>query len=386
MKKKFTATLVSLLLILIPGTALSQLSPPFRPLQPPVSTTTQKYSSDQYKFSFAYPQGWQVKEEQGAVNVNESQNLAWITMWRVTENVDPQTYVQNIESQLKQQWQNYAVTSRKQIKINSIDTLRVDGEATSQGKVWIFTLLVLHQDNLAKLMVGSGAVKEQYPNLSPILEQIFGSVSLLDGATPSPTCQQAPQPPQTVQTPRVTGWFRYQMSQILDINHPMAVTYIEYPQDWQVIPDYYQRRVTFSKDSGGTTSFTLCPIMDLVNPAQRTASEFFQLLFAEMNQGVPDLKIVKQDFPQFQNIAGTIISEGRVELQGTENGIPMSYYAWINYGYSSQYSFSVGTAIFSLAKAPSSQFVDTKRHIFDRMVKSFSDSIPKAQPPEPQRR
>jgi len=191
---------------------------------------------------------------------------------------------------------------------------------------------------------------------------------------------QPPVQPSSHQTPKVTGWFRYQMSELLDINHPMAVTYIEYPKDWQVVPDCYQRRVIFSKDSNGTISFTLCPWMNLMNPAQRSASEFFQLLLAEINQRVPDLKIVKQDFPQFQNIAGAIVSEGRVELQGTENGVAMSYYVWINYGYSSQYSFSLGNAIFVLAQAPTSQFTNIKRYIFDCMIKSFLDSMPKAQP------
>ncbi|MCD6317907.1 hypothetical protein J7M02_02440 [Candidatus Aerophobetes bacterium] len=192
---------------------------------------------------------------------------------------------------------------------------------------------------------------------------------------------QAPQQPtETTRTPKVTGWFRYQMSKLLPITHRMAVTYIEYPKDWQVMPDYYQRRVTFSKDSNGTISFTLCPWMELMNPAQRTASEFFQLLLAEINQKVPDLKIIKQDFPQFQNIAGTIVSEGRAEFQGTENGMAMTYYTWITYMYSSGYPFSAASAIFAFAQAPTSQFANTKRYIFDRMVKTFVDSWPKAQP------
>ncbi|MCD6471819.1 hypothetical protein J7K55_01665 [Candidatus Aerophobetes bacterium] len=194
------------------------------------------------------------------------------------------------------------------------------------------------------------------------------------------------QPPPAQKTPKVTAWFRYQMSELLPINSCTAVTYIEYPKDWQVIPDYYQKRVTFSRDSRGTIFFTLCPIMELINPAERTASEFFQLLLEEMNQSVPDLKIIKQDFPQFQNIAGTIVSEGRVELQGTENGIAMTYYVWINYFYSSGYPFSMSSAIFAFAQAPTSQFPNIKRYIFDRMVKTFVDSFPKAQPQQLQRK
>jgi len=203
---------------------------------------------------------------------------------------------------------------------------------------------------------------------------------------PSQTPQQTQQPAETGQTPRVTGWFRYQMSELLPVNSYMAVTYIEYPKDWQVMPDYYQRMVTFSKDYAGTISFTLCPLMESMNPTQRTASEFFQLLFAEMNQEASDLKIVKQDFPQFQNIAGTIVSEGRVELQGTENGMAMTYYVWIDYFYSSGYQLSTASAIFALAQAPAPKFPDIKRYIFDRMVKTFVDSFPKTQPEQPERR
>ncbi len=154
------------------------------------TTATQRYSSEQYKFSFDYPQEWKVVEEQGVVNVNEPRNLTWITLWRVTENVNPQEYLQSTESQLKQKWQNYTVTSRKQVKINDIDTLRIDGHFTlSQGGVEIFTILVLHQNNLAKLMVGSGVIKEQYANLSPILEQIFKSIALLDRREPAESTQ-----------------------------------------------------------------------------------------------------------------------------------------------------------------------------------------------------
>jgi len=200
MRKKFTGVVASMFLVLFSGTALSQLSPPFRPLQPS-ATTTQKYTSNQYKFSFDYPQGWKVGEEQGVVSVNEPQNLAWISMWRITQSVDPQNYLQNIESQLKQQWQNYTVTSRGNVKIDGVDALRVDGEATSQEKVWVFTLLVLYENNQAKLMVGSGVVKEQYTNLSSVLEQIFGSITFSEEGAPSQSQQPAETTPRSGERP-----------------------------------------------------------------------------------------------------------------------------------------------------------------------------------------
>jgi hypothetical protein len=205
MSKRFIGIVVSLFLILFPGTCLSQLVPPFKPSQPPINTTalTQRYTSEQYKFSFDYPQGWKVQEQQGAVNVSEPQNLAWVTMWRITQNVDPQTYLQNVESQLKQNWQNYTVTSRSEVKINSIDALRVEGEATSQGKVLVFTLLVLYQNNQAKFIAGSEVIKEQYTNLSPILEKIFNSIILLEETGTQVPSQPTQQPAET--TPQPSG-------------------------------------------------------------------------------------------------------------------------------------------------------------------------------------
>ena len=100
-------------------------------------------------------------------------------MWRVTQNVDPQVYLQNIESQLKQQYQNFTVTEREQVTINGINALAVAAQSTSpQGTAQINTIFVFYQNNLAKLAVVSAGIKEQYTNLSPILRQIITSITL----------------------------------------------------------------------------------------------------------------------------------------------------------------------------------------------------------------
>jgi len=187
-----------------------------------------RHSSQQHGCSFLYPEGWQIQENQDNISIGEPQGLAWVTMWRITENVDPQTYLKNAEGYLKQNWQNYTVTSRSEVKINSIDALRVEGHYTpAQGRVEIFTILVLHQNNQAKLMVGSGIVKEQYPNLSPVMEKIFNSITLAD-AGQTTTSQQTQQQTQTterceegsVATQKYTSQ-QYKFS-------------FDYPQGWQV--------------------------------------------------------------------------------------------------------------------------------------------------------
>ena len=143
-------------------------------------TVNKGYSSQQHRCSFLYPEGWQVQENQDNISIGEPQGLAWVTMWRITGNVDPQIYLQNAENYLKQNWENYTVTSRKQVKVNGVDALRVDAQSISpQGAVQIHTLLVLYQNNQAKLALVSAVLQEQYANLSSILEKIFSSITLL---------------------------------------------------------------------------------------------------------------------------------------------------------------------------------------------------------------
>jgi|GEM_PF-378561 len=143
------------------------------------TTFTKRYSSEQYKFSFNYPQDWKVQEAQGSVSVIHPQNLAWITMWRIVEDIDPQTFLQNIEFQLEQQYQNFTVISRKQATINGVNVFIVIAESTSpQGQAQINGILVFYENNQAKLGVVSAGLRRQYDNLSPMLDQIIGSITL----------------------------------------------------------------------------------------------------------------------------------------------------------------------------------------------------------------
>jgi len=143
------------------------------------TTFTKRYSSEQYRFSFDYPQDWKVQEAQGSVSVIHPQNLAWITVWRIVENIDPQTFLQNIEFQLEQQYRNFTVISRKQATINGVNVFIVIAESTSpQGQAQINGILVFYENNQAKLGVVSAGLREQYDNLSPMLDQIIGSITL----------------------------------------------------------------------------------------------------------------------------------------------------------------------------------------------------------------
>ena len=139
------------------------------------------YSSEEHKLSFVYPGGWKVQEEEGVVHVIHPQTLAWITMLRTVQDFDPQSFLQNVEAHLKQQYQDFAVTGRKQVVVNGVDALRVDAQSTSpEGGVLIHTLLLLYENNLAKVLAACDVLREQQLNLYPIVEQVFNSITLLN--------------------------------------------------------------------------------------------------------------------------------------------------------------------------------------------------------------
>ena len=108
------------------------------------------------------------------IGISEFSNL------RIWEDFDLETLLEEIEENLALQYSDFAVTSRTKVVINGIDTLRVDGQSTStEGIVLIHTILLPYESNLAKAIVKCDVLKDQYATLSPILEHIFDSITLL---------------------------------------------------------------------------------------------------------------------------------------------------------------------------------------------------------------
>ena len=86
-----------------------------------------------------------------------------------------------VEENLALQYNDFAVTSRTKVVISGIDTLRVDGQSIStEGIVLIHTILLPYEGSLAKAIVSCDVLKDQYTTLSPILEYIFDSITLLE--------------------------------------------------------------------------------------------------------------------------------------------------------------------------------------------------------------
>ena len=138
------------------------------------------YSSQQQGLSFLYPEEWRIQEDEETIDVVHPQIHAQVTMFRVWEDFDLETLLKEVEENLALQCSDFAVTSRTKVVINGIDTLRVDVQSIStEGLALIHTILFPYENSLAKAIVISFVLKDQYATLSPILEHIFDSITLL---------------------------------------------------------------------------------------------------------------------------------------------------------------------------------------------------------------
>ncbi len=138
------------------------------------------YSSQQQGLSFLYPEEWNIQEDEETIDVVHPQFHAWISMLRIWQDYDLETLLEKIEENLALEYSDFTVTSRTKVVINGMDTLRVDGQSIStEGIVLIHTVLLPYESNLAKAIVTCDVLKDQYATLSPILEYIFDSITLL---------------------------------------------------------------------------------------------------------------------------------------------------------------------------------------------------------------
>lgn len=147
----------------------------------------------------------------------------------------------------------------------------------------------------------------------PPVSQPPASGPILPGVTtpaPAPIPVQPPSP--TVQ------WKQFDLGQSFGFD-PLIKGVVEYPANWSVYVDTFNRSVTFSEDQGGTVAFTafLATQSDIQN-AEALAQQIESLL-AQM---VQNLVILNQEFKSDPGVAqtGMSLTYGRVTLQGNYQG------------------------------------------------------------------
>lgn len=187
-----------------------------------------------------------------------------------------------------------------------------------------------------------------------------------------PTAPQSPlQPPEGQNIPVV--WKKYNLLEAFGYNQ-LIEGYIEYPANWQVNLDIYNKMVVFSPDPQGTTSLTLMPgITGDFSSARDLAAQIIYLL----SNNVPNLQVIKQDFkedPKALQI-GINLTRGQTILQGTFMGVPLTFQlmSYAHYVPAASIPFGIGGVI--LCQAPKDNFSETLQQFFNRMVASYEKSL-----------
>ncbi len=140
-----------------------------------------RYSNEQQGLSFIYPEKWNIQEEEEAIHLLHPEGFARVTMLRIWEDSDLQAALESVEEHLAQEYHDFAVTSRTKVMVNGIDAWRVDGQSTStEGINVIHNFLLLYESGLARALALCALLEDQYVTLSPIVEQISGSITLLE--------------------------------------------------------------------------------------------------------------------------------------------------------------------------------------------------------------
>jgi len=176
-----------------------------------------------------------------------------------------------------------------------------------------------------------------------------------------------------IQQPEII-WKQYSLNQAFGHNR-LITGYLEYPSNWLVNLDSFNKSVTFSEDTSGLVSFTLFPgLMGQFNSAQDLAQQVAYLL----QQQIPDLSIINQEFkiiPSPGGISGSIeLTNGKVYLRGTYQGSRLSFSIETMALYTGVFGAqSVGFA--AITQSPEGVFVEKEQKCFNRMILTYKKSL-----------
>jgi hypothetical protein len=175
--------------------------------------------------------------------------------------------------------------------------------------------------------------------------------------------------PNTLQEPQIT-WKQYSLNQAF--SHDSLITgYLEYPSTWLVNLDSFNKNVTFSEDASGLTSLTLFPsITGQFSSAQDLAQQMSYLL----QQQVPDLSILNQEFKISPGSGVIEMTEGRVSLQGNYQGTFLRFNLETYLINTGVYGSMNGMGYAILTQSPQGIFIDKEQKYFNRMILSYKST------------
>ena len=152
---------------------------------------------------------------------------------------------------------------------------------------------------------------------------------------------------------------------------------LEYPGNWLVQVDTFNRTVTFAEDASGLVFFTIAPGASVqVSTARDLAIQVATLLAAN----VPDLALAREEFREDPSLKGSgyALTFGRFLLVGTFQGRAVTAMVQ-TYVMASQMAgsmpFGLGTAM--VCTAPRELFDQRLQSVFNRMITSYEGSVNK---------
>lgn len=195
-------------------------------------------------------------------------------------------------------------------------------------------------------------------------------------ASPSPGTQN---PVTIFQPPKKEGegiipqtWKKYNIRELVGINDPVARGVIEYPENWQVVPDAFNRRVIFQEDQNGSVALVLFVLSYVQYP---TATDYIAAIIQMLSGSVANLRVTKQDEQNVTNPAiagyGANATIAIYELSGNLAGQEMIF--GLEASVFSLYDSSTGQA--ALYWAPASLYPEKQKTYFNRMLTSYKNSL-----------
>jgi len=181
-----------------------------------------------------------------------------------------------------------------------------------------------------------------------------------------------PKQNQTPGEPLPGVWKKYNLKDVVGAMDSVGKGMVDYPENWQVIPDSFNRMVSFNEDASGLVSFNLYIFSYVQYP---TATDYIAALIQMLSSNVSNLRVTDKD--EQNTTTPAVASYGgnstlsRYELQGNAQGTEMTF--GIEAGVFSMYDTNIGNA--AVYWAPTSVYQQKYKDFFSRMMTSYKDSV-----------
>ena len=208
---------------------------------------------------------------------------------------------------------------------------------------------------------------------TPTLPMNEGNTQNQTSGPANPFLPNLQQPGATIQpqvTQPVIQWKELNLNETFGFN-PLITGVVKYPANWLMNIDTWNKRIIFSEDQKGLIAFTaLLPTQSTIENAQVYA----QQIAGWLQQSIPDLKIINQDYRSDPNAAqaGMNLTSGKITLQGTYQGKVFTFLLQPYVLFIPVVKMSYVSAL--LCQAPQDVFQEKLQTYFNPMLVSFENN------------